>query len=149
MAARTVNRRCAAVLQVLPCALLILVAGHQLFLVYTQHLTPWHGGGFGMFSTIDDGLNRSLRVALLESGGQRTVEIPHELDEQSDRIQALPSERAMQRFASALALFYTAQGLSFTSLRVEVWRTHYTTKQMQPIDRLIADTKWPVNHGSP
>ena len=149
MASRKPHRRYNVVLRMLPCTLLILVAGHQLCLVYTQQLTPWLGGGFGMFSTIDDGVNRYLRVTLLGPHGQEPVQVPDELDEHRDRVRSLPSARAMQRFAAALAPLYAAEGMHFTSIRVEVWRTAYTTTQMRPIDRLIGVTQWKPNHGSP
>ena len=38
----------------LPVALLLVVAGVQVALVKTEGLSPWKGGGFGMFSTTDD-----------------------------------------------------------------------------------------------
>ena len=39
----------------LPAAVLIATAGRQIVLARTAHLTPWSGGGFGMFATTDGG----------------------------------------------------------------------------------------------
>ena len=39
----------------LPVALLMAVATVQVILATAAGLTPWKGGGFGMFSTTDDG----------------------------------------------------------------------------------------------
>jgi hypothetical protein len=45
----------------LPVALLLAVAGVQVTLTRTSGLSPWKGGGFGMFSTTDDTGRRSRR----------------------------------------------------------------------------------------
>ena len=45
-----------------PAAVLLLVACIQLTLTRTSGLSPWKGGGFGMFSTTDDAGRRSVRV---------------------------------------------------------------------------------------
>jgi hypothetical protein len=37
----------------LPTALLLLVACAQMILTRTDHLSPWKGGGFGMFASVD------------------------------------------------------------------------------------------------
>jgi hypothetical protein len=57
-------------------ALLIAIACVQLFLATTQALTPWKGGGFGMFSTVDTGEARFLRIYLIEQGVETAVVIP-------------------------------------------------------------------------
>jgi hypothetical protein len=46
----------------IPAAALVCVALSQIFLVHSASLTPWRGGGFGMFSTTDRGTNRVLAV---------------------------------------------------------------------------------------
>jgi hypothetical protein len=38
----------------LPVSLLVVVAGAQVTLATTAGLSPWKGGGFGMFATTDD-----------------------------------------------------------------------------------------------
>ncbi len=144
-----VSRRYAVVLQTLPCALLLIVAGHQWILVYTTQLTPWLGGGFGMFSTVDDGVNRYLRVYLLQTQGPRLVQIPIEFEDHGERVRALPSVSAMPRFAAVLAPYYIAQNKQFSGLRIEVWRTMYTAEQMRPIDRLLRSIDWQSNYASP
>jgi len=51
---------------------LCLVCANQFFLVKSQNLTQWKGGGFGMFSTIDKQGERVIRVFLK----QDTLKIP-------------------------------------------------------------------------
>jgi hypothetical protein len=57
----------------LPVSLLTVVACAQVTLATTAGLTPWKGGGFGMFSTTDDGGRRYVRVFV--SGPERSEEI--------------------------------------------------------------------------
>ena len=51
--------------QWLPSLLLVSVALHQVFLVHHTQLSPWLGGGFGMFSTTDVGTARHLHALVL------------------------------------------------------------------------------------
>ncbi len=50
--------------------LLISVALRQIILVYTVGLTPWKGGGFGMFSSVDKARSRLIVVRAITSTGQ-------------------------------------------------------------------------------
>jgi hypothetical protein len=66
-------------------ALLLSVALNQLWLAFSADLTPWCGGGFGMFSTADGRFSRHLHAYALSPGLRMELEIPIELDE---RVQA-------------------------------------------------------------
>ena len=48
--------------------LLILVALGQQLLVAESRISPWKGGGFGMFSTVDDPYTRQLHAHALRGG---------------------------------------------------------------------------------
>ncbi len=50
--------------------LLICVALRQIVLVYTVGLTPWKGGGFGMFSSVDKARSRLILVQGITSEGK-------------------------------------------------------------------------------
>ena len=50
--------------------LLIGIALRQIVLVYTVGLTPWKGGGFGMFSSVDKARSRLIVVQGITSTGQ-------------------------------------------------------------------------------
>ncbi|MEX2548802.1 MAG: hypothetical protein WD638_01140 [Nitriliruptoraceae bacterium] len=52
------------VLGVIAPLLLIVVASTQVVVASTSDLTPWRGGGFGMFSTLDTHDQRILRVTI-------------------------------------------------------------------------------------
>jgi hypothetical protein len=83
-----------------------LVHGHR---VYNDHQTPWKGGGFGMFSTLDSARNRTLRCYLVtsdEEGSEQTsVGIPRRIpaiERQVQRIGAAPSKARLEALARDL-----------------------------------------------
>ena len=66
---------------VFPIAILLAVCAMQYLLVQTRGLTPWKGGGFGLFSTIDKGDNRAVACLAQDTEGRlcRIVMTPREL----------------------------------------------------------------------
>lgn len=56
-----------------PVWLMCLVAGVQLWLASAYHLSPWKGGGFGMFSTTDDPGARFIQCTGETVEGERVV----------------------------------------------------------------------------
>jgi hypothetical protein len=83
--------------------LLCLVAGLHLVRVWTAHQTPWKGGGFGMFSTIDSEANRFLRVYLITDAGELPLPLPAGLDKAAAEQRAAPSATGLQAIARRLA----------------------------------------------
>jgi hypothetical protein len=47
---------------------LAAVAAYQVVAVWTHSLTPWKGAGFGMFSSVDTGMNRPLTIDVFAAG---------------------------------------------------------------------------------
>ncbi len=66
----TSSLRRRAVVASLPSVLLCLVALHHAYRVSREGLTPWKGGGFGMFSTIDSQAQRFVRLSVTTEGGE-------------------------------------------------------------------------------
>lgn len=78
-------------------ALLTLVAVNQIQMTKTSDLTPWKGGGFGMFSTIDGPTQRSVRVWLETESGPIPLKVPEKYKQLVDRLASSPSgERAIK-----------------------------------------------------
>jgi len=82
--------------------LLTLVAGGQLWLAHARALTPWCGGGFGMFSTVDGWGARHLHAWLRGDGWRREVELPRELRDLEQRALALPDDTRLGVLAREL-----------------------------------------------
>jgi hypothetical protein len=71
---------------------LLLVAAWQIVLVKTTRLSPWKGGGFGMFSTIDAPDDRVVSARVTISGEEYPVELSGPLAAARDRVLAQPTE---------------------------------------------------------
>ena len=81
----------------LPVTLLVIVALNQIHLAHTVHLSPWKGGGFGMFSSTDGGPNRHLRIFLRGLPSRHEVQVPQPLEDLADRAEALEPLLAEER----------------------------------------------------
>jgi hypothetical protein len=125
--------RLAAGLPYLPIVLLVCTAFSQFILAHAVDLSPWLGGGFGMFSTTDDGVNRELRVFTTDAeGAEQQRATPEALADLAQRARALPSPARLQALAKALATAYAREGAQFSTLRLEVWRTTFDAGDLTP-----------------
>jgi len=91
----------------LPSLLCIGIALTQMVLALTQNLSPWLGGGFGMFSGLDSPMNRVLICeAVTENGCPLTISLKSSkhLNEKFSffRLLTLPSQSELNRLASML-----------------------------------------------
>lgn len=84
-----------------------------------------------MFSTVDE---RTLRVFRADAEGERPLEIPPELEDAAERVEALPAEGWLEAFAGALA---EDPALTGAALRAEVWETRFDA-EMRPVPRRLA-----------
>jgi hypothetical protein len=125
------------ILRELPGALLAALALAQIALSFGVQLSPWKGGGFGMFATNDHGAFRSVRVYALLPGGEERVEVPPELRRAELRVRELPSEGALRRLGEKLA----AEAPQAAGLRAEVWRVELDG-ELRPAWRKLAEATW-------
>jgi len=92
-----------AVAWLLAPALLLGVAGMHTYLVETKRQTPWEGGGFGMFSTMDKRQARFVRCVLVTPEQAVPVRTPAHLDTYVERMRARPTTVRARRLAQFLA----------------------------------------------
>ena len=81
----------------LPVVLLLAVACAQGMLARTAGLSPWKGGGFGMFSTTDDAGRRHVRVFVSAHERSEEIAISPSLEDAAVRAAVLPSDGALSR----------------------------------------------------
>jgi hypothetical protein len=112
---------------------LAIVATYQLYLAATVGLSPWSGGGFGMFSTTDAGANRHLHAFVLRPGIEREVAVPETLEALERRTLTLPSDANLRALALALADLPTPDHGAATGVRIQVWRTHFDPITLAPV----------------
>jgi hypothetical protein len=112
----------------LPPLLLALVALSQIALARRAELSPWLGGGFGMFSTTDHGAARFVRAVALGPGRSEPIPLAPDLERQKLLARDLPTARN----AGTLARAVLAREPSATAVRVEIWRLRFDPRTLEP-----------------
>lgn len=133
-------------MQILPSLSLIAVAIHQLFLVETQALSPWSGGGFGMFSSVDAGSTRHMHAFQIRPGLHREIGPPESLSGEVRSLLTLPSWERMRVVADELAGLTTPDHGDVTSVVLQVWHTRYDPDTLTPTSRLLRELELPQDH---
>jgi hypothetical protein len=114
---------------------LLAVALSHVLLVGGMTLSPWLGGGFGMFSTTDSSTSRHVHVWRPDGAGGRTpVVVPADLDEAMRHLRVLPTTAAIVRAGRLLQRHPDIGGAALT---VEVWRTRYDPLTMAPSSQVL------------
>jgi hypothetical protein len=127
------------VLRMLPIALLIVVALHQISLAHRAALSPWSGGGFGMFSTLDHGGRRHLHAFVLRPGLRREVVPPPALADEIKRALTLPTDVRLGALAGALAKTPTPDHGPLAGVQIQVWHTRFDPETLTPISQLLRE----------
>jgi hypothetical protein len=147
--------------------LLVSVALVQLTLAHSLGLTPWKGGGFGMFSTVDQPAFRFVRVEVTDRAGRTlSVAMDQYVDDAEvgalvERARAMPNQRALHRIAAdvrdrswtrrdglALPLASDEPGtdiggpLDLSSVTVSVWAFMFDAETEQLTPRLVHSGTW-------
>jgi hypothetical protein len=136
-------RRLPRGLRLLPCWLLLLVALQQIVLVRTADLSPWLGGGFGMFSTTDGRSNRHVHLYVEHPGFEREVWVPADLLDLERRARALPSDANLRALARAIEIPPSDYGAPHTLL-VQVWKTRFEPLSLIPSSFLLREFLLPL-----
>jgi len=85
-------------------SILCIVAARQVMLVQTERLTPWKGGGFGMFSTVESGSTRIFRVRLEKREGDQVMSLPVKLPPELAPLVRDLTQRPTEKSAENLAI---------------------------------------------
>jgi hypothetical protein len=128
--------RRALLLRELPSIALVLLACVQIGLAFVADLSPWKGGGFGMFSSNDHGSFRSVRVFAEDANGERRLDVPADRLQALFRVRELPDARALRAFARSLA----PRAPGAAAIRVEVWRARFDGELRASYERLASET---------
>lgn len=115
-----------AVAVVVPAALLLAVASTQVWLSTTSRLSPWKGGGFGMFASVDGLPFRSVRITISAPERSEELHVPPSLEDLAARTATFPHEAAMERLGRAVAARERRQGRPVRAVTIDVWRATYS-----------------------
>jgi hypothetical protein len=132
----------------LPSVLLVAVAGVQIPLAHTANLSPWKGGGFGMFATIDGTATRCVRLYVRAPDRSEEVPIQPSLEHAASRARLFPSEALMARLATAVAAREARYERPVTEVTVQVWRTHFAFDPPRANESLIREVTFSVAEGA-
>jgi hypothetical protein len=110
----------------LPAAVLLVVAAAQVVLAGTAALSPWKGGGFGMFATTDGAAFRHVRVFVEAEGRSEELELAPSQEFPAARARLFPSDGMLTALARAVAERERRYERPVETVRVEVWRTEFS-----------------------
>jgi hypothetical protein len=138
----------AAHARALPAWLLVLVATAQIVAAKTGPLSPWLGGGFGMFSTTDAPSRRHLHAVALREGLREELELPEELELAVRKAKSFPSERRLRALARELEAhvreFGDPHAAPLEAIAVSVYRTRFDRETLAPSGEPIASLRVPA-----
>ena len=137
-AARASEARAARLAWIAP-SILIAVALAQFVLVRRADFSPWKGGGFGMFSTTDHGPSRSVRVLAVDDAGTHVLRLPDEARRLVSQVEHGPVRPLVTRLAALAARDAREEGDRVTRVRVQVWRTTYGKRWLEPTESLLRE----------
>jgi hypothetical protein len=129
----------------LPAILLMVVAITQVLLSKTAELSPWKGGGFGMFATTDGTAFRRVRIFVEAAGRSEELEIAPSQEFSAARAQLFPSDRMLGGLARAVAGREERYGRPVQIVRIEVWRTEFSPVSLDATERPLRVFDWHVD----
>jgi hypothetical protein len=136
---------CARRLWYLPSLLLLVVACNQLRLACTTALSPWWGGGFGMFATTDAWGTRHVHAFAIRPGVRRELAIPSSLRREVQRALTLPSDSQLRDLAHKLAEVPTPDEGALEAIELQVWATRFAPDTLEPSGFLLRSFSVPLS----
>jgi hypothetical protein len=131
-------------LRYLAPALLVAVAGLQLWAVRATDLSPWLGGGFGMFSTTDSWGRRHLHAWAVSPGVRRELAVPPAGGPLARAALAQPTAARLRRLAAFLSAGVDAD---VEAVEVQVWAPRFDPETLAPSSVLLGAVEVPVGSG--
>ena len=125
-------------LTALPAILLVAVAAVQMTLATTAGLSPWKGGGFGMFASVDGLPFRWLRIYLTAPERSEELAVPPSLEDDARRVLTWPHERALDRLARAVVARERRHGRPIDQVRIQVWRAD-VSPTLEVVESLVCE----------
>ena len=119
----------------LPASLLCVVAIAQIALAARGGLTPWKGGGFGMFSTLDHGAYRGVDVLIEAPNRSEQQDIPPSLDELAARSAAYPGDVLLRPLAEGIVARERRYNRPVSRVTLTVWRTEFDPLTLEAAER--------------
>ena len=121
-------------LRYLAPALLVIVGCAQVWAAWTAGLSPWLGGGFGMFSTTDSWSRRHLHAWAISPGVRREIDVPPEAGRLARATLAFPTSARLRSLAGVLA---RDLGRDVAAVQIQVWASRFERETLAPSSVLL------------
>ena len=119
-----------------------MVALTQIGLARRAGLSPWKGGGFGMFSTLDARPHRHLRIHVEGAGLPEELGVPAWAQVQASVVETLPTDAHFERLGRAVVAHEQARGRAPNRVRLELWRDEHDAVTLRPTSRKLREYVW-------
>ena len=130
---------------IMPAAVLLGVAVTQMVLVRVADLSPWKGGGFGMFATTDGSAFRYVRLFVDAPERSEELTIAESLEFDAVRAQLFPSRGFLTRLGEAAGARERRHGREAATVRVEVWRVEFFDQPLRATGRRLRSLTIPID----
>src|SRR5262245_56561166 len=114
---------------------LVLTAAIQMLLVQYGGLSPWKGGGFGMFATLDHTPFRGVDIVVEALDRSESVEISPSLEFEAARAATYPSAASLRRLARAVVARERRQARPVDTVKLTVWRQEFNPVTLHSTER--------------
>jgi hypothetical protein len=121
----------------IPPLVLCIVAVAQIVLARTIGLTPWKGGGFGMFSSLDHSGYRGVDVVIDAPDRSEGLQIPASLEDSAARAAACPTDWLLRHLAEGVVARERRYERSVTRVRLTMWRTEFDPVTLRASERTL------------
>jgi len=129
----------------LPVTVLVAVAIAQVTLARTAGLSPWKGGGFGMFSTTDDAGRRHVLIFVSAADRSEEMAIVPSLEDAARRAAVLPGDTELSRLARRVVDREARYQRPIDTVRIEAWRIDYAPGTLAATTRLLREFVYRVD----
>ena len=123
----------------LPAALLAVVAGAQVVAAHTTGLSPWKGGGFGMFASLDARPFRFVRIFVRARERSEELAVTPSLEHAAAAAEISPTTAQLERLARAVVAREHRHERSVDDVTVEVWRVDFAPGTLAPRARRMRE----------
>jgi len=121
----------------IPALLLVIVAASQIVLTQVALLSPWKGGGFGMFATLDGRPFRYARLFVRAPGRSEELTVPPSLEDLAASAEILPGTAQLDRLARAVVAREHRRGRGADHVRIDIWRVEFAAGSLIPREHLL------------
>ena len=117
--------------------MLTAVASVQVVLTRTAGLSPWKGGGFGMFATTDGLAFRHVRLRVDAPGRSEQLVVSPSLQESAARASLFPSDGRLTALGHAVAARERRHGQPVATVRIDVTKVDFEGEPLVATERTL------------